>query len=118
MERSPAVWLTMVAALLAAALLAAVPLAPAPAQATTVAPFAVPPAPGTEQGRLQGLLDSTVGRGRAVVVVNATVNRNAITSAQLSYSRTGTPSASARSVFTTTGGRARTVDSQALVGAK
>lgn len=118
LERSPAAWLTMVAALLAAALLAAVPLAPTQAKATTVAPFAVPAAPGTEQGRLQGLLDSTVGPGRAVVLVNATVNRNASTSAQLSYARKGTPAVSARSVLTGSGGTARTVDAQALVGAK
>src|SRR3954471_19204598 len=112
MERSPAVWMTMAAALLAAALLAWVPLAPAPAKATTAPPFAVPRTPGNEQARLQALLDSTVGQGRAVVLVNATVNRNASTSARLSYARAGTPALSSRDVLTGSSGSARVVDTQ------
>jgi flagellar M-ring protein FliF len=118
MDRSPAAWLTVAAALLAAAVLAALPLAPAPAKATTAAPFAVPAAPGTEQARLQSLLDSTVGAGRAVVLVNATVNRNATSSAQLSYARTGTPVASASDRWSGGAGTRRVVDTERAVGAK
>src|SRR5689334_14577313 len=74
--------------------------------------------PGTEQARLQRLLDSTVGPGKAVVFVNATVNRSASSSAQLSYARKGTPLVSAREAYTSTAGSARSRDTQALVGAK
>jgi len=117
MDRSAA-WLIAVAALLAAAVLAAVPLETKPAKATTVAPFTVPSMPGTEQARLQKLLDSTVGPGKAVVLVNATVNRDATASAQLSYSRRGTPVAFSTDKYAGSAGTSRVVDSERAVGTK
>jgi flagellar M-ring protein FliF len=117
MDRSAA-WLIAVAALLAAAVLAAVPLDAKPVKATTVAPFTVPSVPGTEQARLQRLLDSTVGPGKAVVLVNATVDRNATASAQLSYVRRGTPVAFSTDTYAGTAGSGRVVDSERAVGTK
>lgn len=106
----------MVAALLCAALLAAVPLVPASA----AAPVAVPPVAvaggGTEQERLQQLLDTTVGPGKAVVMVNARVNRNRSTSAQLSYSNRGTPLSYGSTTQTASGAMIRARSSQLAVG--